>query len=268
MFSILLIVGAYVLLVAAMYVFQGKLLYAPGGEGPERAPIHRLAPWPKAESYRGFVSYDGRDASLGTVLVWHGNAGTALDRVYFVRALELRGYKVVLMEYPGYGRRSGPMNERSFVSDAVQSAEMAKHTFGGPLYVIGESMGCGIATAVAAVKALDVKGAILITPWANLPDLAQSKFRIFPVKWITRDKYNNIENLTHFSGPVAVAMAAGDEVIPIKHTQRLYESIRSRKHMVVFKGAGHNNWPTDAKALWWGEVLRFVMDAPEGKKCQ
>jgi alpha-beta hydrolase superfamily lysophospholipase len=217
-----------------------------------------LALWPDDEDdYLGLVSRDP-PTPKGTILIWHGNAGSAIHRVYYVRPLQELGFRVVLLEYPGYGARSGRHGEPSFVAAALQAARRATEEFDGPLYVWGESLGSGVASAVAANPDLEVRGAVMLTPWDRLPDLAQSLYWYLPARWLARDRYDNVENLRHFPGPVAVLMADRDEVIPNAHTMRLYESLSSPKRLWVFQNAGHNSWPTAPDAGWWAEVLEWV----------
>ncbi len=72
------------------------------------------------------------------------------------------------------------------------------------------------------------------------------------------NKYDNVENLRGFKGNVAVILAENDEVIPVRHGRRLYDSITSRKNIWVFKDARHNEFPIDAKLHWWKEVVEFI----------
>jgi len=37
------------------------------------------------------------------ILVFHGNSGSVLDRLFYFKALVGLGYRVILLEYPGYG---------------------------------------------------------------------------------------------------------------------------------------------------------------------
>ena len=253
----------YLLLAVAVHFLQDRLLYFPDTTARSQTVASAswlgLKLWPDgADEYRGLVSATPPTAHRGTVLVWHGNAGSALDRVYYVRALQRLGFRVVLVEYPGYGSRPGDVGESPFVSAALQAARLATEEFGGPLYVWGESLGCGIASAIAADPGMEVQGAIMLTPWDSLPNLAQSKFWYLPAKWLTRDKYNNVRNLRDSGGPVAVIMAGQDKVIPNKHTMRLFESLSGNKKLWVFEDAGHNTWPTAPGSKWWAEVMEFV----------
>jgi alpha-beta hydrolase superfamily lysophospholipase len=247
---------------AVMWFAQDRFLYFPGPGGPDLAPRLDLAPWPDAESHVGFLPADVPAEPRGTFLVWHGNAGTALDRRYFARALGARGFRVILMEYPGYGARGGELGEAPFVADARAAARRALEEFGAPVYVAGESMGCGVATAVAADPECRVAGVVLITPWADLPDLAQSAYPLLPARWLVRDRYDNVRNLSRYGGPVAVLISERDEVIAPRHAERLHESIASPKRRWVFEGAGHNSWPSAPEERWWDEVVEFVTTTP------
>ncbi len=83
----------------------------------ELAANHLLF-WPAEKDYRGFVGATEIRNIKGTVIVFHGNAGTADHRAYYVTALGSMGYRVILAEYPGYGARKGDLGEQSFVNDA------------------------------------------------------------------------------------------------------------------------------------------------------
>ena len=251
------IVFCYGALGALIYFRQERLLYFPDAAGPSAAASCGLRPWPAAGEFRGYVSDAPPEAPRGTFVVWHGNGGSALQRTYFTLALERRGYRVLLAEYPGYGGRPGRLSENSFVTDALETLEMARKAWPGPVFVLGESLGCGVAAA-AAGRAPWVAGAALITPWRTLPELAQSKYWYFPARWLVRDKYDSEQALAGFRKPVAVLLAGADEVIPIGQGRRLYESIRAPKRLWVFDNAGHNTWPVDAGEGWWDEVISFL----------
>jgi alpha-beta hydrolase superfamily lysophospholipase len=132
------------------------------------------------------------------------------------------------------------------------------------VFLLGESLGSGVAAAVAADSSLPVEGVVLITPWDSLPDVAQTLYWHLPIRWLVRDKYDNIRALQAFSKPVAVALAEGDEIIPQKRSLRLYEALAAPKRLWVFKGAGHNSWPAGPNEAWWREVMDFV-SAQHGK---
>lgn len=256
----------YLAAVAFMYSSQDQMLYPATRMSPESATQRSrelgLVPWPETTpETKGFLSARS-NAPVGTVLVFHGNAGSALDRSYYVEAFERLGLRVLLMEYPGYGHRPGSIGERYFAPDALDSFDRARQEFDGPIYVVGESLGAGVASIVASQRAQEVAGVCLITPWNSLPHLAQTKYPWLPAKWLMKSSFDNKTSLASYSGPTAIAIALEDEIIPNSHSRRLYDSLSGHKRLWEFSGAGHNSWPTSADSQWWGEVVEFWRSSP------
>ncbi len=258
-----LIIAAYALVVLAAWLLQYRMLYFPDRVSADdvrrQAGAAGLALWaPDGGDYRGLLREPAADCR-GTVLVFHGNAGSAVHRSYYADALVPLGYRVILVEYPAYGGRPGKLGEAAFTADARAAIETARKQFDGSLFLWGESLGCGVAAAALSEA---VRGIVLLTPWDSLTNLAQSLYRFLPIRLLLRDRYDTVANLKGFHGPVAVVMAGRDEVIPNRFTKKLYESLASPKRMWLFKDAGHNSWPSAPGLAWWREVMAFV-DAPE-----
>ncbi|HEU5359631.1 MAG TPA: hypothetical protein VFU42_00575, partial [Candidatus Deferrimicrobiaceae bacterium] len=116
--------AGYCALVAFAYLRQDKLLYFPDvyppAEGASRAKALGFRFWPEnTAGYHGFVHAYGPPSPKGVILLFHGNAGTALDRSFYAGSLAPLGYLLIVFEYPGYGARGGKPGEASFVSAAV-----------------------------------------------------------------------------------------------------------------------------------------------------
>jgi uncharacterized protein len=256
----------YGLLILLVFVMQRRMIYAPESSRPAEDAVLAmgLRVWAAADGdFRGFVStVDPSPPSKGTVVAFHGNAGSAWQRDYFIRALQPLGYRVILAEYPGYGGRPGETSETAFVEDAIDTVKKARAAFGAPIFLLGESMGCGVAAAAAACPDTDASGLILITPWDSLADLAQTHYWYLPARILTIDRFDSVRNLQSFNRPVAVAIAKKDTVVPNRHSLRLYNSITAPKRLWEFPDAGHNSWPTEADARWWREAMDFITSAP------
>ena len=251
----------YCLLLAVVFFMQRRLLYLPDPARPSDVAVQTagLTFWPSSSNdYRGFLSTEPHSNPKGTIIVFHGNAGRAADRIYYARALTPLGYRVLLAEYPGYGGRRSSPSEASLTADAKAIVELAHQEFGDPIYLWGESLGCGVATAVASETQIPIAGVILVTPWESLPKLAQSIYWFFPARWLVRDQFDNAANLAAYDGPVAVLLAEHDEVIPVRHGQRLFDAITSYKKLWVFEEAGHNSWPIQPGESWWREVMAYM----------
>jgi len=72
------------------------------------------------------------------------------------------------------------------------------------------------------------------------------------------ERYDSVEALSRYKGPVAFLLAGRDEVIPTILSRRLYESYSGPKWLRIEAGAGHNSIPYDPGAAWWGEVSKFL----------
>jgi uncharacterized protein len=251
----------YAILVLMVFLLQRWMIYFPDPHRPAPGALSAmgLRYWPdESPAFRGFISTRPPISVRGTLIVFHGNAGSAWERHYFVRALEPMGFRVVLAEYPGYGGRPGEINEASLTEDARVTIRRAAAAFGGPVYLVGESMGCGVAAAAAASPDTVTAGLVLITPWDSLPDLAQTLYWYLPARWLTRDRFDNAGNLRGYKRPVAIAVAKEDQVIPNRHSMRLYRCLQTKKRLWIFEGAGHNSWPTHPRNPWWREAMDFV----------
>lgn len=262
---LLIAFAGYCVFLLVVYLLQERLLYFPdtGSRAAieARAKAHRFRIWPgNTPDYHGLLQEKNTGTAQGVILLFHGNAGSALDRVFYGRDLGHLGYRLILLEYPGYGARKGALGEASLVGAAVEAARAAIGQFGGPLFLVGESLGCGVASAVAGSGKVPVAGVVLITPWDTLPDVAQSVYWYLPARWLTRDRYDNGRNLHRYDGPVAVAVAENDEVIPPRHGLRLFELLANRKRLWIMPGTGHNWWHAAVDSGWWREVFGFLTE--------
>ncbi len=243
---------------------QNQFLYFHNDEWPTPAMLEaeHLALWPSgASDYRGLIAAEPSPAPNGTLVLFHGNGGTAWDRSFYMEPFSKLGFRVVLAEYPKYGGRPGKVGEKPFVADALETVRLAHAEFGDPLYLVGESLGCGVAAAVAKQTTIPVAGIILITPWDTLAAVAKSLFPFLPVKWVLTDQYDSIGNLSAFPRRIAVVAAERDEILPIQHAENLFAHLPpDRKKMWVIRGAGHNDWPFYAHESLFQEVTDFVVN--------
>lgn len=241
---------------------QNRFLYFPNDDrpSPQMLAAENMELWQtEGSDYRGLVSVGNQPAPGGTIVLFHGNGGTAFDRGFYLEPLSELGFRFILSEYPKYGGRPGDVGEKSFVADGLETVRIAYEQYGDPLYLLGESLGCGVAAAVARHTKVPVAGIILITPWDTLASVAKSLFPFLPVKLVLTDKYDSISNLQSFQKNISVVGAEYDEILPIKHAHNLYAKLpEGKKRMWVIKGAGHNDWPFFAGENLWREMTAFV----------
>ena len=209
---------------------QNKFLYFPNSEVPSERMLasENMKLWQATGGdYRGLTAATDASVPNGTIVLFHGNGGTAFDRGFYLEPLMKLGFRVILAEYPKYGGRPGKVGEKPFVADGLETVKLAYEQYGEPLYLLGESLGCGVAAAIANQTSVPIAGIILITPWDSLASVAKSLFPFLPVKMLLTDKYDSVENLKSFEKNISVVGAERDEILPIKHAHNLYASLRA-----------------------------------------
>ena len=252
----------YVLLCSIVFIFQRKLLYLPNEIqlSEDRALDEGLLYWPSFENFQGFITQEEPGDAKGTIIVFHGNAGTAYHRSFYAKALSIQHLRVILAEYPGYGGRAGQPSEDVLVKDALETIRLAYQEYGEPLYLWGESLGSGVVCSAASKTDIPIEGLVLFLAWDSLPNLAQTHYGYLPARWLVLDKYNSIENLQEFDGNIAVILVENDEVVPVQHGKKLYQSISTNKKLWLFDDVRHNEVPVGAELYWWKEVIAFVSE--------
>jgi pimeloyl-ACP methyl ester carboxylesterase len=230
------------------------LLYFPQRATVEEVVSAGLAPWPSAEDFRGLVA-EPRGAVLGTAMVFHGNAGHVGHRAFYAQALVPLGFRVILAEYPGYGPRAGKPGEANFIRDASELVALAHGRHGGPLLLVGESLGAAVAAGAGALQRERTAGLVLITPWDRLAHVASHHYPWLPVKWLLRDPYDTAARLARFERPVVVIVAEQDSIVPARFGVALHAALGGPRHLMQIEGAGHNDWPARVDAPWWQTAI-------------
>lgn len=241
---------------------QKRFLYFPEPVWPSAQALEyeKMKLWQAtASDYQGLVAAQETPAPNGTIVLFHGNGGTALDRGFYFKPFAAQGFRVILAEYPKYGGRPGKVGEKPFVAAGLETVRLAYEQYKEPLYLVGESLGCGVAAAVSKQTSAPIAGIILITPWDTLASVAKSLFPFLPVKLVLTDKYDSIENLKTFKNKISVVGAEQDEILPVQHAINLYNALpEGRKRMWIIKGAHHNDWPVYTDFSLFKEVIDFV----------
>lgn len=262
-------------LAVVLAVGQRRYIYYPERESAERlrlmAQASGLEPWlaenGEAIGWRTTPVPAGQGSGR-VVLVFHGNAGYAIHRAYFVDALmglPNRSVEAVyLFEYPGYGARPGEPSEKTIKQAASAALEMLTRAGDARVYLLGESLGGGVASYLAGAYPDRVAGVFLATPFSSLVEVAKHHYPILPVSLFMRERYDNVAALKTYHGPLAVLVAAHDEVVPAELGKRLYESYAGPKRLFE-DDASHNTLLYDARAEWWLGAWDFLFTAGPAK---
>lgn len=256
--ALLWIAVACLLFLAAIFLWQDRLLYFPEKTTVERVANDALRAWPSSQDFRGLVAEPAGEVR-GTAIVLHGNAGHVGHRAFYANALTPLGLRVILAEYPGYGPRGGMLGQASLVRDAEETIALVHRQYGGPLLLMGESLGAAVAAAAGARQRDLTAGLLLITPWDRLARVGSHHYPWLPVKWMLRDDYDTQLNLATFDRPVVVAVAERDSIVPAHFGTALHAALGAPKLLLEIKASDHNDWPDRVDATWWRAAIAFAL---------
>ncbi len=257
--TVLVLIG----LVAMFTALQRQLIYYPevASEPDLLAIAQRIGMQYWRDDDGHLIGWRTRSAEGGgkRVVVFHGNAGHALYRQYYAAGFLAQGadWSVYLFEYPGYGARSGKPSELDIKAAATNAIAELLEQDAGPLYLVGESLGSGVATHLAAEFGQQIAGVLLVTPFTSLTDVASKHYGFLPVRTLLSERYDSLDALKAYRGPVAFLVAGNDEIVPAALGHTLYESYNGPKWLREQAGAGHNSLSLGPSETGCGEVVDF-----------
>lgn len=165
-------------------------------------------------------------------------------------------WRIFILEYPGYGSRAGPPSEEALINAGLEAFDTLAEEPRRKVWVLGESLGSGVASALAAARSDKVAGLVLVTPYDSLTNTARNHFPWLPVASLVRTRFDSASILNSYPGPVAFILGEGDKTVPTALGEQLYNGYRGRKHRWLVPNAGHNcsdflrtDWPQIAKFL-------------------
>lgn len=269
-FSVFLL-AILVLMIAFFAAFQRRLIYY-----PSTGTADALKEMAQAEGFEPLRNPDGetiaylhspRDGAVpeAVFIVFHGNAGFALHRSYYrdaLRELSAGRWACVVLEYPGYGARPGSPSKGSLEAAAAEILEVVLARHPVPVYLIGESLGSGVATSLAASHPDKVSGLILVTPFTSLAEVGRHHYPFLPVRLLLRDNFDNVRNLKHYGGPVAVILAEDDRIIPAEIGRKLHDAYEGPSRLWTQPGTGHNTLDLNPQNPMWKEMGEFLFTPP------
>jgi uncharacterized protein len=263
LFSIMRVaVAVYAGLLLVLAGCQRRMLYYPTRSAEvqivQMAALDGLEPWRAEDGTLIGWRPSELERDQDVLLVFHGNAGFAAHRGYFVHGFS-PSLAVYLFEYPGYGARSGRPSEPAFFAAGAEALQQIRTEHEGRILLGGESLGSGVACYLAGTYPDQVDGLFLSTPFNSLVDVARSHYPIFPVRWLLRDRYESAVYLKNYHGPIAFLLAERDEVIPMRFGRKLHDGYHGPKRIWLQAGRSHNTLDYDAHRSWWDEVLDFLL---------
>jgi pimeloyl-ACP methyl ester carboxylesterase len=249
----------YVMACIGCAAFQRRMLYSPTNRS--------VAAYEREGKARGLERWKNSAGQIigwkrlatepvrGALIITHGNGGCATDRADFANFFRERAaMDIFILEYPGFGDRAGTPGQQTLFDAAEDGFQSLPKS--APIYVVGESLGTGVAAHLAGTHPQEIAGVLLLAPYNTLIDVAQYHVRILPARWLMVDYFPAAEYLSHYRGPLAIFVGGKDRVVPEKFSGRLFEDYRGPKRLWRMPNAGHNNIHSQSGA-YWNEVIAF-----------
>ena len=169
------------------------------------------------------------------------------------RFLAAQGYGLLLPEYRGYGGNPGSPSEQGLYRDGEAGLAWlaAKSVRADHVVIIGNSLGSGIATEVAARH--KVGGLVLVSGFANLARVAGEQYPFAPASLLVRDRYDNAAKLASVTCPILLLHGTADKLVPVAHALALV-GVQPAARLELVPGAGHDLTHRDvsqARILAW-----------------
>ena len=252
----ILVAAGYLALTALMFFAQRALMYfpekvrtAPAAAGFAEAQEVSLT---AADGERVLAWYVPPRHDHPVVLYFHGNGGSLRLRVDRFQKIVAAGFGLVALSYRGYGGSTGTPSEAGLIADARAAYEFAAARH-GRIAVWGESLGTGVAVALAAEK--PVTHVILDAPYSSTVDVAADLYWFLPVRWLMRDQFRSDERIRQVTAPVLILHGEADDIIPIRYSEKLFALIPGEKRLLRFPEGYHVNLDRFGAA---DEAIKFM----------
>ena len=196
----------------------------------------------------------------GTLVFLHGVADNRGSGVGAILRFTARGWDVVAYDSRAHGASDGEACtyghfEKQDLHHVLESVAP------GPVVLLGTSLGA----AVAIQAALDsrVAGVVAAEVFSDLESVSRDRAPSFLPEWMIVDAFALAEMRGGFRiasaspeaaapsirVPVLLVHGERDTETPPAHSQRVYQALGGRKHLVLVPGAGHNQ-SLHSNAVW------------------
>jgi hypothetical protein len=255
------LIAVYVAMLLVLYVTQRQLLYVPDVQPPDLAAVglaHVMGPVATRtdDGLDLLAWYRPPAANPAPVLVYlHGNAGHIGNRAERIRPYLEAGFGVFLVEYRGYGGNPGRPSEPGLYADARAALDYLREQGIGADRVVlyGESLGTGVAVQMAVERGC--AALVLEAPFTSVAAVAQSRYWMFPVRPLVRDKFDSLAKIGRLRCPLFVMHGERDRVIPVRFGRELFAAAPEPKEGRWFPDGTHVDFDEHGAPA---AVLRFL----------
>ena len=197
------------------------------------------------ETLSGFI-FSTVEGPAPLVLYFGGNRDNAahvLQDLSNTRRTTFSGYRLAMIDYPGYGLSEGSPSDASFRRMALAAYDaLAAREDVTEIVVMGYSIGTGPANYVAANR--EVSGLILMAPYASGADLFNNVVDVFhgPLKALISYKMPSEDFAKKIAVQPLIFATEKDELVPYASSVRLSEAYPAGCQLVTVLYIDHSGF--------------------------
>lgn len=261
---IFLILTVYIFISGVLYLFQDNIIFFRQSISNKRlqeiresfpmveeitlttADDIKLHGWlvnRKSEDHSPLLIYFGGNAEEVSWMIEHKN--------------KLSEWSILLINYRGYGLSEGMPGETAMYSDALflyDEFSKREKIDNNKIAIMGRSLGTAMSVYLSARRR--VAGTVLVSPFGSMEDLAKANFPVIPVGPLLKHKLN-VKPLASAAGnPMLTLVAGNDQIIPMKHSERLFKAWNGDKKLVVIEHSDHNS--ISRHSDYWHNIRNFL----------
>jgi len=236
----------YIFFGLLLYVLQRRILFNTSGHPGTPADydlyltkeIHILT----EDNIKLLSWFHKGDQKLPLLIYFHGNSFNIGDRAFRIRRYIDQNWNVLLVSWRGFSGNKGKPTEENLYKDgeAVLKYLSKYSNFSkDQIVVYGESLGSGVAIELAT--RYDFLSVVLEAPFTSISDIAKKRYKIYPTKYLVKDKFDNLSKIDKIKSPLLIISGKKDEIVPHYHSLKLLNKAKVKKKGVFIDEAIHNN---------------------------
>ena len=243
LFLISLVVLVYLLVTLGLYVFQRNLLYHPteNNYSGDKLTINiEKVKITTEDNIELLAWYHKKDIKKNkTILYLHGNAGSLENRIHKINHFDDMNINFLLLAWRGFNGNAGKPTEEGLYQDARSAVKwlMNQGVIEENIIIYGESLGTGVATEIAQKK--NFAGIILESPFTSMIAAGKSKYPIFPIKLLLKDKYESDKKIKNIMSPILVMHGEADKIVPFWMGEKIFQLANKPKYSYFSKYDDH-----------------------------
>ena len=228
------LVVIYFIILFSTYFFQRSLLYHPQENNYFGDKLNVSIQKVKIKTKDGIELlswYHKKNLNdYKTILFLHGNAGSLENRIHKINNFKDMDVNFLIISWRGFSGNKGKPTEEGLYKDAKGAVKwlINKGVKKENIIIYGESLGTGVATEISQND--NFAGIILESPFTSMVAAGKSKYPIFPIGLLLKDKYKSEEKIKNIKSPILIMHGEADTIVPFWMGKKMYELANEPKY--------------------------------------